>query len=104
MPDLYHVKITAKALQNIQKIFDDIQKDSPQNAAIMIERILDAIDDLEFMPSRFRAAGRSRKHGNVMHSRVVRPYIIYYRIDEPVKAVFIVEIRHGARRQPRGFE
>src|SRR5437764_14669266 len=104
MPDLYRIRITPQALHDLEKIFGDIQKDSPQNASMMIARILDAIDDLEFMPSRFRVAGRSRKYGNVMHSRVVRPFIVYYRIDEPTRAVFIVEVRHGARRQPRRFQ
>jgi plasmid stabilization system protein ParE len=104
VPDLYRIRITPRALRDLEKIFDDIRSDSPQNASTMIARILDAIDDLEFMPSQFRAAGRSRKYGNVMHSRVVRPYIVYYRIDEDGQAVFIVEVRHGARRQPRQFD
>src|SRR6266536_3170413 len=104
MADVYRVNITERALADLESIFGYISKDSPGRAPKVIETILDAIDDLEFMPGRFRGARRSKKHGNVMHSRVVRPFIIYYRIDEPRRAVFIVEVRHGARRQPRNFE
>jgi plasmid stabilization system protein ParE len=104
MAETYRVRITAKALTNLEDIFHHIQQHSPQNAATMIERLLDAVDSLATMPNRFRVAGRSRKRGNPVHACVVRPYIIYYRIDEPIQTAFILEIRHGARRQPRRFE
>lgn len=54
MPKLYRVRITPRALWDLQRIFDYIAQDSPDNAAGMIERILDAIDGLEFMPYRFK--------------------------------------------------
>lgn len=104
MPNSYHVNITNRAYRDIEAIFEYIQQESPQNAAKVIERILDAIDDLNFMPTRFRVAGKSRKRGNPIHARVMRPFIIYYRIDTSAQRVFIVEVRHGARRQPRRFE
>jgi plasmid stabilization system protein ParE len=103
MADAYHVNITSQALADLQSIFAYIARDSSYNAAGVIKEVLDAIDDLEYMPGRFRIAGKSRKHGRVMHARVVRPFIIYYRIHEPTRAVFVTEIRHGARRQPRRF-
>ncbi len=104
MSDSYRVNITERALADLEAIFKWISLESPGRASRVVERILNAIDDLEFMPGRFRRARRSRKHGHVMHSRLVRPYIIYFRIDEPGRVVFIVEVRHGARRQPRSFE
>ena len=85
MPDAYRVHITDEALGHLESIFNYIQRDSPQNAALVIQRLLDAIDDLEFMPARFRMAGRSRKYRNVMHARVVRPFIVYYHIDEGIR-------------------
>lgn len=100
MADIYRVNISERALADLASIFDFIHQDSPQHAPPMIERLLNAIDDLESMPARFRPAGRSRKRGSTVHARVVRPFIIYYRIDERSAAVFILEIRHGARRQP----
>jgi len=35
---------------------------------------------------------------------VVRPFIIYFRIDDDPAAVYILSIRHGRHRQPRRFE
>lgn len=104
MPDVYHVIITERALAALQEIFNYIQHDSPQNAAEVIERLLDEIDDLEFMPSRFKVVGRSRKHRSPIHARTVKPFLVYYRIDEPRRAVFIDDVRRGTRRPSRRFD
>ena len=34
---------------------------------------------------------------------VMQPFRIYYRIDEQAGWVFILEVRHGARKQPQKF-
>jgi plasmid stabilization system protein ParE len=61
MADTHRVLITADALADLQAIAAHIRRDSPQNAAAVAERIIDAIDSLESMPTRFRRAGTSRK-------------------------------------------
>ena len=104
MPARYQVNVTTRANADLRSIFDHIAKDSPERAKLVIRRLLDAIQNLETMPARFRSVGRSRKHGRGVHARVVAPFIVYYRIAEKRKVVFVTEVRHGARRQPRGFE
>jgi plasmid stabilization system protein ParE len=103
VPDIYRVNITDEALANLETIFNFIQEDSPATASSVIEHLLDAIDDLDYLPGRFHPVGRSRNRGSTVHARVVRPFVVYYRIDQKVRTVFIVEVRHGARRQPRRF-
>src|SRR4051812_22554083 len=100
MPDRFQVNITARALADLTVICDFVAEQSPANAVLVAERILSAIDSLEFMPTRFRIAGRSRKRGSPIHVSVVRPFLIYYRVEAASKTVFIVSLRHGARRQP----
>jgi plasmid stabilization system protein ParE len=104
MAELYRVSITDRALSDLTSVSDYIRLHSPQNAAVTIERILDEIDGLDRMPSRFRVAARSRKRGSAVHAMIVRPFIVYYRIDEPARCVFVLEVIHGARRQPRKFD
>ena len=104
MDDVYRVKITAEAAADIESIFNYIRQDSPQNAAAVTRRILKAIDGLCLLPKRFKIVGYSRSIGSPVHAGVVRPFIIYYRVDEPRRAVFIMTIQHGARQQPRGFK
>lgn len=98
------VRITREALVDLDRIADYIRRQSPQNAAAVAARIVDAVDSLSFMPDRFKQVGKSRKRASPVHGMVVRPFIIYYRIDEQAKAVFILHIVHGARKQPRHFE
>ena len=104
MADPYRINILDAALRELKDIFDYVCQDSPQNAAKLITRILDAIDRLDFMPTRFKVVARSRTTGSAIHSMVVRPFIVYYRVQEPVHMVFILSIRHGAQMQSRHFE
>jgi len=103
MPDTCRVKISAEASSDIQRIYDYVSQDSPQNAANLIAKLIDAIDSLEFMPTRFRKAGRSRSQGTPVHSVVVESFILYYRVDRDVQLVTIMTFRHGHQRQPRRF-
>jgi plasmid stabilization system protein ParE len=103
MADTHRVIVTREALQDLEEIAGHIYRESPQNAAVMSGKILDAIDGLGFMPRRFKVAGTSRKHRSPVHAVTVRPFIVYYRVEDSPAAVFILHVRHGARLQPRQF-
>jgi|SRR5580700_1322976 toxin ParE1/3/4 len=98
MPDSYRVKITPTASGELEAIFDYIARDSPQNAARFISRIVDAIDSLDRMPHRYRLARSSDPTFNQIRSMPLRPYLIRYIVDDATHSVVIVSIRHGARR------
>jgi plasmid stabilization system protein ParE len=104
MPDTHRVIITKEALSDLEGIARFIRDHSPDNAADVAEAIVGAIDSLGFMPNRFKRAGKSRKHGSPIHAMVVSTFIVYYRVDDQPKAVHLLNIIHGARRQPRRFE
>jgi plasmid stabilization system protein ParE len=53
MPDTYLVRITPRALADLEHIFEHIRQDSPQNAASMIAKLVDAIDGLNILPHRY---------------------------------------------------
>jgi addiction module RelE/StbE family toxin len=100
MPDTYRIRITPRALSNLEEIFAVISRDSPQNAAGMIRQLLDAIDSLEILPHRFDVPRTGKPRGRNVRSMPVRPYLVRYRIDDKQKAVYILRVRHGARRRP----
>ena len=104
MPDTHRIILTARALSELERTAAYIRRRSPQNAARVATVILDAIDSLGTMPARFKVAGKSRKRGSPVHAMTVRPFIVYYRVDEQPPAVFILRVVHGARRQPRRFD
>jgi plasmid stabilization system protein ParE len=104
MADTHRVIIMPRALADLEEITAYIGKTSAEGAARMATRIVDAIDSLAFMPNRFKRVVKSRKRGSHIQSFVVRPYVIYYRVNEQPPAAFILRIVHGARRRPRRFE
>src|SRR5437868_4638729 len=104
MPEHYRVRLTSEALSNLEEIHTYIAKDSPQNAAAMLERILDAIDSLEIFPHRTVVERQSPSLRFPVRSLPVKPYVIYFRVIEEAKIVVIRHIRHGARRRPDRFD
>jgi plasmid stabilization system protein ParE len=104
MRDTHRVILTEGARNDLKGIAFFIRQRSPQNAASVAEAILKAIDSLAIMPDRFKQIGISRKRGSPIHAMVVRPFILYYRIDNSPETVHVLYVVHGARRQPRRFE
>jgi plasmid stabilization system protein ParE len=103
MPNTFRAILTKEALADLEGIAEYIRQRSPQNAVAVADAILNAIDSLAYMPSRFKRVGKSRKRGTDIHAMVVRPFIIYYRVDEQPGTVHILSVVHGARKQPRRF-
>ena len=97
MPERYRVKYTERSAADLTEIFEYIQKDSPPSAARVIERLIKAIESLDFMPLRNRVVTNSDEVGIEIRSMVVRPYLIRYHVDERLRLVTILSVRHGAR-------
>jgi plasmid stabilization system protein ParE len=100
----YHVILTSRALVDLQGIASYIRQSSPQNAAEVDAKIRRSIDKLSLMPGRFKRVGRSRKRLSPVHGMVVRPFLVYYRVDELTRNVFVLSVQHGARKKPRSFD
>ena len=101
MSDTHRIIITDDALSELEGIARYIRQHSPQNAANVAAKILDSIDSLALMPNRFRQVGKSKKRGTEIRAMLVRPYIVYYRIEDDSLVVFVLTIRHASQRQPR---
>ena len=100
MPDTYHIRITPRALADLEGIFTYIRTHSPDNAAKVIEGLITAIDSLDIFPHRYRVPRVGFVRGELIRSMPVPPFLVRYRIDERRKAVHILRVRHGARRRP----
>jgi addiction module RelE/StbE family toxin len=100
MAEVYRIRITPRALADLEGIFEYINRDSPQNAAKMIRTLLDAIDALDILPRRFDVPRTGSVRGRQIRSMPVRPYLVRYRIDERERIVRILRVRHGARQKP----
>lgn len=100
MPEDYGIRITPRALADLEAIFEHINRSSPQNATKMIRTLLDAIDGLNILPHRYDVPRVGYVRGRQIRSMPVRPYLVRYRIDEKNGVVLILRVRHGARRRP----
>ena len=104
MTDAYRVIITPRAAADLERICDHIARDSPKNAALMVTRILDALEPLKQFPHRTIVESHSPRLRYPVRSLVVRPYIVYFRVLDQQQAVRVLHVIHGARRQPKRFE
>lgn len=79
-----------------------LSQDSATHAERVVDLILNQINSLEVMPHRFVQVGVSKRRDTPVHRLVVDPYLIYYRIE--ADAVYVLTVRHGARKQLKRFE
>jgi addiction module RelE/StbE family toxin len=100
MAERYGVRITPRALKDLEGIFDYIEAQSPLTARKVIRGLLDAIDGLERMPGRFNVPRTGYVKGRQIRSMPVPPYLVRYRIDDRRATVHVLRVRHGARRRP----
>lgn len=106
MPDRFLVRISPRAADDLVWICTAIESQSPQNAAIVAVRLIDAIDSLAIFPHRYRVHAYRSDRTRTVHAMPVPPFIVYYRIrqaDSTGGQVEILTVLHGHRRQPRRF-
>jgi plasmid stabilization system protein ParE len=104
MPARYRILLSPRASADLTGVYQYIAKDSPRNAAAVIAELIDAVDSLQILPQRHAIyRGRGRPAVEVVRRMPVPPHLIYYRVNEADALVEIITIRHGKRRQPRGF-
>src|SRR5579862_5630811 len=92
------ILLAKRAADDLEGIFDHIANDSSQNASAMIGRILDGIALLKIFPHRTVVAGQSEKSKNPIRSISIKPYIAFFRVDDELKTVRVLRVRHGARK------
>jgi plasmid stabilization system protein ParE len=98
MPGAYRIRFTVDAADHLTEIFNYIERDSPQNARNLIDRILNAIDALADLPHRYKVMLEANNLNVEVRSMPVPPYLVRYHIDDRNLAVTILSVRHGARR------
>ena len=103
MPTTYRVIVLPEAFKNLDRILSYIKRDSPQNAARVLDRLWDATRSLSIFPQRYPVRENRREPTKVVRSMPVPPYMIYYRVDDLLHVVRVLTVRHGSRKQPKRF-
>jgi plasmid stabilization system protein ParE len=105
MVETYRVIVSPRAFDDLDRIFDYIKSNSPQNARKMLDRLWMAMQSLSAFPSRYKVYRRA--HGpyrRTVRAIPVRPFVIYYCIAANSQSVEMLTVRHGARRKPKSGE
>lgn len=104
MESVYEVRISDEASADLLMIHRYIRQDSPQNADLVIGRLLKVIDELNAFPHRYKIYQFASQPDRVVRSVSISSFTVYYRIIEADRIVRILTIRRGARRQPKRFK
>ncbi len=97
--DKYTVKITPKAIRELNQIYEYIanEKLAPENARGQVNRIKKAILNLSAFPQSHqeRTEGKYARKG--YRQLLINNYIAIFRIDESQKIVYIITIQYQGR-------
>jgi plasmid stabilization system protein ParE len=93
----FRVEITGPALADLAEIVSFIAQDNPAAAKTVGDNLLDAALSLAKTPfkgTRFQKLAGVRK-------LTLPPFKIFYRVNDPTKAVQILRFWHSARHDPK---
>lgn len=96
----YRVIVSSQAFADLNQILDYIALQSPQGAATMTDRLVEAMQSLELLPRRHKLF-QTRGSNPPVHSMSVDSYLVYYEVIERIHVVRVLTVRHGARQPPR---
>ena len=94
----FRVEITDPAITDLAEIVSYIAQDNPEAAAVLGNHLLDASMTLADMPDK----GSPYQKVPGIRKLTVRPYKIFYRVNESTRVVEVLRFWHSARREP-GF-
>jgi plasmid stabilization system protein ParE len=86
-PTPYRVVISPDVYNQLNRIFDQIRRDSPANAVRMVTEITDAMESLANFPHCYAVLKGKRASSKFARLMPVAPYVVYYRIIERLHAV-----------------
>jgi plasmid stabilization system protein ParE len=104
MGEPYRLILSPQASADLIRLHSYISRDSADNAAKTVERILNAVEGLRTVPHRTVMERQSRKIRHPVRTLPVGAYVVYFRSLDDERVVRVLTIRHGARRRPRRFD
>jgi len=93
----YHVNLSKRAQRDIVGVYEYIAKDAPQVAIDFRYGLEARINLLKIFPKRCGLAPEDQHHHETIRQILYRTYRILFIIRD--ETVYIVHVRHGARRE-----
>ena len=97
----YKILMTPDAIADLTGLRDHIADIllAPETALSYIQMIRAEISTLSEMPARCRLVDKEPWHSRGLRKLIVKNFYIYYRVDEPMSTVYILNIIYAKRDQ-----
>ena len=99
----YHVEFAARAIRDLEILFLEKNVAESQAAARWFNRLESAVYSLASYPYRCPLAPEGRRAKlelrNLLYGKSPHVYRVIYHVNEDRKIVWVLTIRHGARRK-----
>ena len=95
----YRVNVTTRAAQDLDTIYQFIQAEHSHQAAIWFNGLNEALQSLSSLPHRASRVREASTLRHLLYGNKPNVYRVIYSVDDTLKTVTIVTIRHGARGQ-----
>lgn len=97
--DKYKVKITPRAIRELDNIYEYIanEKLAPENAKGQVDRIKKAVLSLDTFPQSHQERNEGRYAGKGYRQLLIDNYIVIFRIEETSKTVYLITIQYHGR-------
>ena len=95
----YRVNVTTRAAQDLDTIYQFIQAEHSHQAAIWFNGLHEALQSLSSLPHRASRVREDSTLRHLLYGNKPNVYRVIYSVDDTLKTVTIVTIRHGARGQ-----
>ena len=101
MPEIYTVKMTRLAEEQLREISDYIRFNlqAPSTAEKIMDTLAEEISSLDQFPYRVPLTQEEPWHNQGVHKLPVKNFLVYFWIDEEAKEVQITGIIYGRRDQ-----
>ena len=97
--DKYNVKITPRAIRELDNIYEYIanEKLAPENAKGQVDRIKKAVLSLDTFPQSHQERNEGRYAGKGYRQLLIDNYIVIFRIEETSETVYLITIQYQGR-------
>jgi plasmid stabilization system protein ParE len=93
----YLVRLTHRALRDLEVIYQFIEADTSEKAFAWFNELSQAIYSLERSPGRGAAVPENKRFRQLLFGRKQSTYRIIYTVNERNSVMNVLHIRHGAR-------
>ena len=93
----YLVKLTNRALRDLEAIYEFIEADTSERADAWFNELAEVVYSLEQFAERGGSAPESKKLRQLLFGKKPNTYRIVYVVNKPRRLVHVLHIRHGAR-------